>query len=265
MPFIVYKITNAINNHCYIGVTKKTAEKRFKEHVYSAVKRNVNRKLYYAIRKYGIDNFSHESICSILSDAHVLEMETHFIRVHDSFNNGYNMNEGGYGLRYHTEETKQKMSDRNFWRGKSRTGVEAPMFGKNHTEETKQKIRTTREANKHKYITKRNPHTEETKKKISDAKKGKESSRKGAVLSDDTKQKIREAQLRRDSSSRVRNTYEVKFPDGHTEIVPNMVDFCLRHSLNIKEMRKVAKGRAKTHKKFVCVEVSKINASTPDR
>ena len=62
---LIYKITNKINNKCYIGQTIKTAEERWKEH-----KRNINinhsncinKTLYKAMRKYGIENFTFEVI-----------------------------------------------------------------------------------------------------------------------------------------------------------------------------------------------------------
>lgn len=258
MPFIIYRITNLANGNCYIGVTKKTAEQRFKEHVYAALKRNTDRKLYHAIRKYGADMFAHEAICTVLDEAHALEMEAHFIKEYDSFNTGYNMNEGGYGLRYHSEETKAKMSQNNHWRGKARSGHANPMFGRGHTEEAKQKQSEIQKALREAGLNKGHsvPHSEEAKRKISEANKGKPGTRNGVVVSEETKRKQSEAARMRDSSTRVRNTYEVTFPDGHTEFVPNMVKFCDEYSLNIKEMRKIAKGKAKTHKKFVCREVS---------
>lgn len=59
MAFI-YKITNLINNKCYIGKTERTIEKRWKEHLR---KRNsLDLPLYRALNKYGINNFQIEQL-----------------------------------------------------------------------------------------------------------------------------------------------------------------------------------------------------------
>lgn len=60
--FTVYKITNKINNKCYIGSSVRV-EKRWQEHIRES--KNPNSKkyhypLYQAFRKYGLDNFTFE-------------------------------------------------------------------------------------------------------------------------------------------------------------------------------------------------------------
>lgn len=61
----IYKITNNINNHCYIGQSRNIT-KRFNSHInyHQSVK---NYPLYRAFRKYGLENFSFEILeeCSI--------------------------------------------------------------------------------------------------------------------------------------------------------------------------------------------------------
>lgn len=58
----IYKITNNINNKCYIGQSRNV-EKRWENHKY----RNLDYPLYRAFRKYGIQNFTFEIIeeCSV--------------------------------------------------------------------------------------------------------------------------------------------------------------------------------------------------------
>lgn len=58
----IYKITNNINNKCYIGQSRRI-EKRWENHKYS----NLNYPLYRAFKKYGIQNFTFEIVeeCSI--------------------------------------------------------------------------------------------------------------------------------------------------------------------------------------------------------
>lgn len=54
--FTVYKITNKINNKCYIGSSIRT-EKRWKQHINASNNLNsphYNYPLYQAFRKYGL-------------------------------------------------------------------------------------------------------------------------------------------------------------------------------------------------------------------
>ena len=57
----VYKIINKKNNKMYIGKTNYTIEDRFKEHIKDS-KRYLDRPLYRAFNKYGIENFIIEKI-----------------------------------------------------------------------------------------------------------------------------------------------------------------------------------------------------------
>ena len=57
MAFI-YKITNDINAKVYIGKTLGRIKKRWKEHLKDCKRRkNENRPLYTAMRKYGTEHF----------------------------------------------------------------------------------------------------------------------------------------------------------------------------------------------------------------
>lgn len=56
----IYKITNTINDKVYIGKTTRTIEERWKEHLNSIKDKDF--KIYRAFRKYGVKNFSIESI-----------------------------------------------------------------------------------------------------------------------------------------------------------------------------------------------------------
>lgn len=55
----IYKITNKINQHCYIGQSRQI-EKRWKRHIEISNNKNIKEyqyPLYKAFRKYGIKNF----------------------------------------------------------------------------------------------------------------------------------------------------------------------------------------------------------------
>ena len=54
----IYKIINDINQKIYIGKTKFSIEKRFKEHCSDAYRRSFEKRpLYAAMRKYGIEHY----------------------------------------------------------------------------------------------------------------------------------------------------------------------------------------------------------------
>lgn len=114
----IYKITNLINHKNYIGITKEKLKKRYWMHTSSA-KRGSSAKLHKAIRKYGKENLEITAICCIKGVDGALELEKYFIKEFDSFRSGYNCNEGGTGILFHSEESKLKMRGRPVWnRGK---------------------------------------------------------------------------------------------------------------------------------------------------
>lgn len=47
-------------------------------------------------------------------------------------------------------------------------------------------------------------------------------------------------------------TYRIIYPNGDEEVITNLSDFCRKHKLDVSEMVKVARGKARHHKKFRC-------------
>lgn len=92
MEKYIYKITNNINGKSYIGQTTDY-NRRFQEHKALGYGNEKNKLLYYAFKKYGIDNFSFEVIENKTSNYN--EREKYWIAYYDTFENGYNMTEGG--------------------------------------------------------------------------------------------------------------------------------------------------------------------------
>ena len=91
---IVYKITNTINDKVYIGITDNL-ERRWHEHKKEA-KSNLNRPLYHAMNKYGIDQFTITPICSTLTREDLGTLEQRLIKEHNTMTpNGYNLTSGG--------------------------------------------------------------------------------------------------------------------------------------------------------------------------
>ena len=144
---IIYKHTNKINGKSYIGQTVQTMEIRLKQHL----KEKRNFAFISAIKKYGVENFTSEVIESNVENLD--EREKYWIKYYDTYNNGYNMTEGGDGF---TSEQKKKWIAENYDKhienmrknGLFDTkGKNNPFFGKHHTEETKNKSVNNRKAN----------------------------------------------------------------------------------------------------------------------
>lgn len=94
---IIYKITNQINQKIYIGLTRNSLQRRFSQHKYEA-NHGVDRPLYRAMRKYGIDNFTIEVIDSANDLSTLKQKEQYWIQFYDSYGghgHGYNATKGG--------------------------------------------------------------------------------------------------------------------------------------------------------------------------
>lgn len=112
----IYKITNNVNNKCYIGQTHFSVEKRWKEHIRDSHKEFLqNRLLYKAIKKYGIENFDIVSIEEVSNEL-LNEREKFWIKFFNSYgDNGYNMTLGGedasINRKYNYDEIAKSLQD----------------------------------------------------------------------------------------------------------------------------------------------------------
>ena len=91
----IYKITNQINGKIYIGQSIDI-KNRWKQHIGEAKQGRYNTRLYNALRKYNIDNFTFEVIEECKS-TELNEREIYWIEYYQSYVPaiGYNMNTGG--------------------------------------------------------------------------------------------------------------------------------------------------------------------------
>ena len=105
---LVYKITNAKTNKCYIGITTQGVDKRWTQHVSRFNLGERDHKLYQSMRKHGIENFKMDVICCAIKDEHLGELEEMFIKKFNCFNRGYNMTCGDGVL---SKDTRKKISD----------------------------------------------------------------------------------------------------------------------------------------------------------
>lgn len=106
MTMGIYKITNKLNEQSYIGLSMNI-ESRWEQHIKYAFKEcedsyHKNR-LYNAIRKYGVDNFSFEVIEECEKEK-LQEREKYWINFYDTFNKGYNLTLGGDVSGYNVQE-----------------------------------------------------------------------------------------------------------------------------------------------------------------
>lgn len=104
----IYKITNKLNNKIYIGKTEHiNPEERWREHIGDIYKEsNIDRPLYRAMKKYGVQNFIFEVI---EKTDYPEEREIELIKQYNSYigfyeSNGYNATLGGDGKKYIDEK-----------------------------------------------------------------------------------------------------------------------------------------------------------------
>lgn len=115
--YYIYKITNKINQKCYVGFTSGNLRSRFVEHLRRA-RNGANTFLHIAVREYGDENFIFTLLEEGRNKARGLKIrESHWI---SKVKPEYNMTNGGQGTF-----------------GVRRFGKENPFHGKHHTKKTK--------------------------------------------------------------------------------------------------------------------------------
>ena len=236
----IYKITNIINDHCYIGFASNIT-KRKNEHFYN-LKKGIHGNNYFqnAYDKYGIENFEFEIIQELENDKELLAlMEIYWIAYYNSFiddRNGYNLTRGGegnsteisektrkkmsdskkgnkYSLGFkHSEEVRERMS--NAQKGKvlseeHKQKVAIANTGKTRSEESRKRMSLAQKGKPKSEQAKKNarearkPITDETREKMSE-------SRKGRIVSDETRQKLSQSLIGNTRTLGYKHTEESK-------------------------------------------------------
>ena len=112
----IYLIINHVNGKRYVGKTNGTVEDRWKTHLAGINDpKNDNRSLYRAFRKYGIENFSIETIDTGESNEELNLLEQYWIDKLDTFQKEYNETRGGDGNTLYDREL--------IWRIYEKTGT----------------------------------------------------------------------------------------------------------------------------------------------
>lgn len=172
---IIYLIKNNISGKCYVGLTTKSLDTRWKQHLKEA-KKNNPRPLYSSIRKYGEEAFVIVVLEDVVSLDKLQESERKWIKYFSSDDNdsGYNLTPGGNGfIGSPPEEMRKKISASLLGHTKSvetKEKIAAALRGKSHSQEVKNKIKIAlarpacKESKRQKSIGK--THTELSKEKI---------------------------------------------------------------------------------------------------
>lgn len=126
---IVYLLIDGTNDMEYVGQTRHSLEKRFKEH-----KRHKKYYIGNAINQHGEDMFVKVILKVCYSPEELSYWERHFIKSRDTMApNGYNLTEGGERDFRMLPETCAKMSA-------SKTGEKHHQYGRPLTKEWKEKL-----------------------------------------------------------------------------------------------------------------------------
>lgn len=152
----IYCICCLANGKLYIGQTVKSIEKRFKEHK-QAAKRGVPYRLYSAMRKYGVENFTIEEIIQV-SAPNRQALKAKLCYIEERLIKRLQTKEFGYRGETLSKEHRRKISE-------SKKGVKRKEF----SDEWKKKLSESHKGEKNHFFGKK--HSEETRKKMSEAKR----------------------------------------------------------------------------------------------
>ena len=139
--YSIYRITNKLNNKCYIGQSANV-EQRWKEHLDNLTYPYKRFAFQNALIKYGVDNFIWEVIENFLTLEEVNNAEECYIYHFNTLvPNGYNLLPGGNNRACH-ESTKKKISEKLKVVGSfvGKKGSDHPNYGTKLSEERKLKI-----------------------------------------------------------------------------------------------------------------------------
>jgi group I intron endonuclease len=228
----IYKVTNTVNSKIYIGQTRQNpASKRWYSHKWDALHGRTKTAFANALVLHGCENFTFEVICTCSNLEELNKKEQEYILLFSSLApSGYNLMKGGDNFEK-SNETREKLSSslkgriiNEEWRKNISDGhrglkkseetkkkIRDAHLGMSMSEETKEKLRqahTGKKASaetiqkmsekrkgvpwseKRRNATIGRKHSEETKQKLS-------MKMKGHFVTDETRNKIRNAKLNR--------------------------------------------------------------------
>jgi group I intron endonuclease len=217
----IYKISNKINGHFYIGYTKLTLEKRLKLHTKSKTNKMP---IVLAIKKHGIENFTIELLFEFDNKKNATECEINLIQ---EMKPDYNIHRGGTGGAmygpmngmYGKKHTKEWLKNKS----KSMTCANNPMFNKTHTDEIKEFLRLLA--------------------------LGREPWNKGKteIYSKETLEKLKKPKSQ-EHKNKLKKEFKFKSPTGEYINVFGLTDFCKNNNLNKGAMSDIHNGKRNCYK-----------------
>lgn len=125
--YSLYKITNLLNNKCYIGVTNRNPKERFAEHKRPSSSSFIGK----AIQSDGVENFSFEIILTNIDDNRISSLECEYIKKYNSLlPNGYNADLGGAKYHKHSDYIKSIISEKGKGNKNSKYVADILMYDK---------------------------------------------------------------------------------------------------------------------------------------
>jgi group I intron endonuclease len=211
---LIYLITNRLNGKRYVGQTSGSVRRRFIDH---AAANKPYMPINAAMRKYGRENFTIETLCACETTEELNRMEVHFAESLDTFvPNGYNLRAGGRAGKISALTASR---------------IAASMTGKVHSMESRQKRRLTllgkRDTPEYQALIK--PRTVEPQPKRP---RRKSPNRKNRGVHRDG----------------VPYSYTLVGPDGQIQTVTNMYEFSIQNDLNSSHLSRVVRGLDPQHK-----------------
>lgn len=106
--YIIYCHTNRLTEKQYVGLTKRSLEKRWAGHL-KDVRNGSTYKFHRSIRKHGMDVWDHDVLCEGIDTLdNAKHLEFRFIEMLGTYENGYNMTLGGEGGTLSYDERKRR-------------------------------------------------------------------------------------------------------------------------------------------------------------
>lgn len=125
--YSLYKITNLLNNKCYIGITNRNPEERFAKHKRPSSTSFIGK----AIQSDGIENFSFEVILTNINNDKISKLECEYIQKYNSLlPNGYNADLGGIEYHKHSDYIKNIISEKGKGNKNSKYVADVLMYDK---------------------------------------------------------------------------------------------------------------------------------------
>ena len=233
---IIYKITNLVNNKCYIGKASNNIIP-----IHRHFSNAINGKPYIlsrAIRKYGFNSF-YSIIIEYCSDRDSNYLEKYYIKVYDSFNSGYNMTLGGDGGNTLTSKSASEIRE---IRVKQSESISLSQTGISRTEKAKKALSKAQSALwKRPYY--KNSQIKAITKSIEVRKL------ENPCIFKEIAQKGIETKITKNIFGK---QYVITTPGGDFITVKNLKQFCRANNLHPGNMVQVAKGNRKYCKGYRC-------------